>query len=95
MRITRVNSESVAHWLLQCDHEDFNGPIDLIAKQYGDLYDVYTQWGQNKKRQEDSLKSELSKMTRLAQCLYEHLTNKAKTLLEERIAVAKREDEAR
>jgi hypothetical protein len=88
MRITQYNSEAVTQWLLQCDYEDFNGPLDLLAEQYSDLYEVYRQRIRRKKRQEDNLNVGITKMTRLARNLYAHLNRQAKASLEEKIVAS-------
>jgi hypothetical protein len=43
VKVRRRNCMQVAKWLLQCDYDDFNEPMERVAQWYGDLYDIYAQ----------------------------------------------------
>jgi hypothetical protein len=90
MRITKVNSKEVAQWLLQCDHEDFDGPMDLISEHYMDLDKAYRQWLKSRKNPEKYGKPGSLQMTVLTRHLVQHLNKKARVWLEEKIAFSKK-----
>lgn len=85
MKVTKLNSEKVAQWLLQCNHEDFNGPIDVIAENYVTLEEVYTQRMEERKKQNDYPDAGTLQITLLARSLYQHLNSQAKATLQARV----------
>ncbi len=86
MKVTKRNCEKVAKWLLQCDHEDFNGPIDLIAEHYVALDEAYIQRMEEMKKPCDYPDAGTLQITLLARALYQHLNSQAKAVLQARMA---------
>lgn len=87
MKVTKRNGEQVAKWLLQCDYEDFNGPIDLIAEHYIALDEVYTQRMEEIKKKNDYPDAGTLQITFLTRTLYQHLNSAAKAILQSKMAL--------
>ena len=73
--------------MLQCDYEDFNGPIDLIAEHYMALDKAYTQRREEMKTPGDYPDAGTLQITLLARALYQHLNSAAKAILQARMVL--------
>ena len=83
--ITAENREHIMQWLLQCNAEDFQGPLDSLMECYAELDTLYTHYQAKKKDFKQWQEVSTQRLVQLAQHLCAHLNAMAKQTLQEKL----------